>query len=462
MMTLWRPLLAAALLLQSGPLVHAAQGPALQDGDFTGTLAGLPVVLHVATADGAQDCTLDSPQQGALGLPCAGFLIEGERLSFRVPVANASWSGRIADAGARLQGTWLQAGAALPLEFRRGGFVPPKRPQMPAEPLPYRSEEVRFDNPAAPGVQLAGTLTLPPGDGPFAAVLLVTGSGAQDRDETIAGHKPFLVLADHLTRQGIAVLRVDDRGVGGSTGATGAETNDDFTSDAAAGIAWLRAHEAIDAARVGVLGHSEGALVAASLAGGQDGVSFAVLVATPALRGDELIVEQVRALALASGQPQAMADAAAATQRRLLDALLEAPSDAAAAREALRRAMTEAGMPSGEDEAALRQMTSPWYRHFLALDPVPLLRAVKSPVLVVNGGRDVQVPAAAHDARLREALAGHPRAEIVLLAELNHLMQTARSGHVAEYGQIEETFAPAALQEIGEWIRRTAAVDPAR
>jgi fermentation-respiration switch protein FrsA (DUF1100 family) len=157
-----------------------------------------------------------------------------------------------------------------------------------------------------------------------------------------------------------------------------------------------------------------------------------------------------------------MADAAAATQRRLLDALLEAPSDAAAAREALRRAMTEAGMPAGEDEAALRQMTSPWYRHFLALDPVPLLRAVKSPVLVVNGGRDVQVPAAAHDARLREALAGHPRAEIVLLAELNHLMQTARSGHVAEYGQIEETFAPAALQEIGEWIRRTAAVDPAR
>jgi pimeloyl-ACP methyl ester carboxylesterase len=460
------PALLAASLAQYGLPAHAATPTApatatpvpasLVDGDFNGTVAGIPLVLHVTTSNGSQGCTLDSPQQGARGLACADLHLSDGALSFRVPSVNGSWSGRVSGDGARLEGTWTQGGASLPLVFTRGEYTPPRRPQTPREPLPYRSAEVSFANPQAPGVRLAGTLTLPPGEGPFPAVLLVSGSGPQDRDETIFGHKPFLVLADRLTRQGIAVLRVDDRGVGASTGASGEEDTDDFTSDAAAGIAWLRRHAAIDARRVGVLGHSEGALVAADLAGRDEGVAFAVLVAAPAIRGSELVVEQVRALVRATGRSQAAADAAAAAQRHIIQALLDAPADAAAAREVLRRAIAEAGAPAA-DEATLRQMTSPWYRHFLTLDPGPLLRAVRTPVLVVNGGRDVQVPATPNEPALRVALAGNARSEIAFFPELNHLMQTARTGHVDEYGAIEETMAPVALQKIGEWIGRTVA-----
>lgn len=447
------PTMLASLAMQLVDPAFAAEAPfaaRLADGMFTGQVAGIPLVLNVATPAGAaQGCTLDSPQQGAKGIPCAEFRIEGETLSFRVPTVNASWTGRIVEGGAKLEGNWTQ-GVSMPLNFARGGTIAePKRPQMPQEPYPYLSEEVRFANPAATGVQLAGTLTRPRGNGPFPAVLLVTGSGAQDRDETLFGHKPFLVLADHLTRQGIAVLRVDDRGVGSSTGATGKETTEDFASDARAGLAWLRAQGYIDAARVGVLGHSEGALIAAQLANSDTRLAFAVLLAVPAVNGRDLLVEQVRALSLAAGQPRAAADAAADLQQRVMQALVDAKDDEAAVA-AMRKVLGDAGAPA--DDASLRQMVSPWYRHFLALDPAPLLRGAKAPVLALAGGRDVQVPAAQNEPKLRELLRGQAKSEVVLLPELNHLMQTARTGHPSEYGVIEETIAPAALQKIGEWI----------
>ncbi|MEO6081368.1 MAG: alpha/beta fold hydrolase [Steroidobacteraceae bacterium] len=327
------------------------------------------------------------------------------------------------------------------------------RPQTPLPPFPYTSEEVSYSNPDRVGVKLAGTLTLPQGSGPYPVVLLISGSGAQDRDESLLDHKPFLVLADYLTRRGIAVLRVDDRGVGGSTGASAGDTTADFASDVVAGIAWLASRKEIDRERIGLLGHSEGGTIAPMVASKDSRVMFVVLVAAPAMNGADIIVEQVRALNLAAGRPTFAANASASTQRRIVDAVLSG-GDEAGARTAVTTLMANLGAPP-LDEITMRQLTSAWYRYFLAYDPAPSLRALRIPVLAINGDRDVQVPTSRNEPAMRSALEKNARAEVVVLSGLNHLLQTADTGAVTEYQQIEETIAPQALKAIGDWVQRT-------
>jgi pimeloyl-ACP methyl ester carboxylesterase len=328
-----------------------------------------------------------------------------------------------------------------------------RRPQTPTPPFPYLSEEVEYENAQHPGVHLAGTLTRPRGPGPFPAVLLITGSGAQDRDETVFGHKPFLVLADDLTRRGIAVLRVDDRGVGGSSGATLNDTSEDYATDVAAGVAFLKARKDIDPNAIGLVGHSEGALIATLVASKDPSIACLVFLAGPGLPGREVIVEQARAIALASGETPEAAEETALSQRAILDAALS-ESDPERMKAAVLETTAKRGLPSPHP-GALSALTSAWYRFYVAYDPRPALRNIRMPVLALLGSKDVQVTAAQNLPALREALADNPRAEVRVLQGLNHGFQTAREGKLGEYASIEETIAPSALDLIGNWVTAT-------
>lgn len=442
-------LCAFALALAGHPALaqSAARDPA---GDWRGKFsigaADLRIALHLGEVS-----TFDSPDQGANGLP-AEMKVDGGVITVKLPGGNA-FVGRMSADGQRLEGVLKANGAEIPLALERGTFSASARPQSPRPPFPYRVEEVAYRN-AIQDVRLAGTLTVPRGEGPFPAVLLITGSGGQDRDETVFEHKPFLVLADALTRRGIAVLRVDDRGVGGSSAGPPDSTTADLATDVRAGLAWLRSRPEIDPKRVGLLGHSEGGAIATIVAAGDPSVAFALLWASPGLGGKELLVEQARALARSAGATEEKAEFAARVQRASMEAVLAAP-DAAALGKALNGIMDGAGAPRlGAAEIAL--MASPWYRHFVAFDPAPLLGRMDLPVLALLGGTDVQIVAEPNARAFRAALAGKPRAGVEVLPGLNHLFQTSATGSPREYGEIEETIDPAALERMVGWIAEQA------
>jgi pimeloyl-ACP methyl ester carboxylesterase len=344
------------------------------------------------------------------------------------------------------------------------------RPQEPRPPFPYSAEEVTYRN-ATDSTRFAGTLTLPPGDGPFPAVVLITGSGAQNRDETVMGHRPFLVLADHLTRQGIAVLRADDRGVGGSTGSLMAATIEDNVGDALAAVRLLRAHPRIDPARVGLIGHSEGGWVAPLAASRSDAVAFVVMLAGPAVSGEEILYAQTRAISRASGASPASIEASEAVARQIYRIILTEPDSARAISSIL--ALTDTILRTlPPDQAAaldsawnapgraeqfrqgLPTTVTPWFRFLLAYDPAAALDALRVPVLALFGELDLQVPPAQSVPVLERLWADHPDATIHVFPGLNHLFQHAQTGLVAEYATIEETFAAEALNRISEWITR--------
>lgn len=363
----------------------------------------------------------------------------------------------------------LCAAAPTPTGPAATAGLPPERPQDPAPPYPYVQREARYPSGA---VQLAGTLTVPPGRGPFPAVLLLTGSGAHDRDEEILHHRPFLVLADHLTRAGIAVLRVDDRGVGGSSGAKETATTDDLAADALAGVRWLAAQPEVAASRIGLLGHSEGGVVAPIAAGrspgspGSPAVAFLVLLAAPGLPGDQIVMEQTEWLLRHAGVPPEVLARRLDLERRILD-LVRGESDTTALRAKLRPLVQEGldgAAPAertalGDDaahfvERSVRTLTSPAYVSFLRTDPRPFLRRVRVSVLALGGDRDFQVPAAANLQAIEAALrqAGDRDVTVRLLPGLNHLFQHATTGGMEEYGAITETLAPEALDIVTHWI----------
>ena len=305
-----------------------------------------------------------------------------------------------------------------------------------------------YDSAAA---RLAGTLTLPQGRGPFPAVVLIAGSGAARRDESVFGHAIFLVLADHLTRHGIAVLRYDKRGLGQSTGDYAAATSTDFAADAEAGVAYLKTRPEIDRGRIGLIGHSEGGLIAPMVAERDPAVASLVLMAGSGVPGDQIIMAQSRAIAAAAGVPEAALAANDALERRFLDAVMAA-KDQPSAELAVRRVLKGAGMPDAAIDAQAKAASSNWYRFFLSYDPAPTLRRLRRPVLAIIGSKDLQVPSAQNLPALREALKSDPAAEVIELPGLNHLFQTARTGAPSEYGQIEETLSPTALDLITQWI----------
>jgi pimeloyl-ACP methyl ester carboxylesterase len=404
-------------------------------------------------AAGATQGRLDIPMQGAHGVELADVQITDARLAFSLAGVGATWTAEIADDGT-LQCAFEQRGIRMPCDMRTldapafaAAKAPPARPQMPKPPFPYEALPVEYDGPA--GVHLAGTLTVPAGEGPHPAVLLVSGSGAQDRDETIAGHKPFWVIADHLSRHGIAVLRVDDRGVGGSTGAQPTDTTADFAKDAEAGVAFLQSQPGIDPRRVGVLGHSEGGAIAPLVAASRKDLAFIVMMAGPGVDGGEVLVAQVAALAKAAGATEAQIEASRAAQARIVDAIRT--EDDPAALEATLRSMLP---PGPAVDGQISTLLSPWYRYFIRFDPRPTLRKVRCPVLILNGELDTQVVAEQNVPAIEAALrkGGNRHVTTHRLDGLNHLMQPAKTGGVAEYEQIEQTIAPEVLRIVAEFI----------
>ena len=282
------------------------------DGSWTGQLdrdaIQLEFTLNVETGEDGTSASLDSVTQGAYGIPVAGLEREGDTIRFRVPAANVTYEGQLDAEGRALTGSWQRPGfddAVVRFERQSMEVEQPNRPQTPVAPFPYRAFDVRIDNPSAEGVTLAGTLTLPEGEGPFPAAVLISGSGPQDRNETVWTHQPFAVLADHLTRNGIAVLRYDDRGYADSTGDFASSTSMDFASDARAVTEWLRTQPVIDANAVGLIGHSEGGLIAPVVAAGNPDIAYIVLLAGPGTDGQEIILDQSIAAARASGRSEA-------------------------------------------------------------------------------------------------------------------------------------------------------------
>ena len=413
--------------------------------------------------------TLDSPDQGTENLPVTSLDLDGDSLTFEMSYVGATFQGALAPGWTDLSGTWAQAGQRFGIKLARSDSIPSfTRPQDPEPPFPYASEDATYENPRD-STRFAGTLTLPEGTGPFPAALLITGSGAQNRDEALMGHRPFLVIADYLTRRGVAVLRVDDRGVGGSTGNVMASTIDDNVGDALAAVAYLRSHPKIDPARVGLIGHSEGAWVAPLAASRSSDVAYVVMLAGPAVSGEELLYAQTRAISEASGNPEPFIAANRAVAGRMFAIIKSEPNDSLARARllALVEGITDelpadqaAALDSAwsipgameQFEQRLGPMLSPWFRYLLAYDPEPALRSLTIPVLALFGEKDLQVPPAQSVPVLRRATAQNPDVTVHVFDDLNHLFQHAETGLVSEYARIEETFAPEALAMIGDWI----------
>ncbi len=427
-------------------------------GDWLGTLdagaVSLRLVLHIVNTDAGLTATLDSPDQGAKGIPVTKIVRTGEALRCEVGAVGGVLEGTLDKGLQTISGTWAQGGNKLPLVLKRvvnTTELERRRPQNPTRPFPYHDEEVRYDNKAA-GATLAATLTLPQGTGPFPAVVLVTGSGPEDRDETVFGHRPFLVLADYLTRRGIAVLRADDRGTGKSTGSHATATTADFATDVEAGITYLTTRPEIDKNRIGLIGHSEGGVIAPMVAARTPGVAFIVLMAGTGVKGEEVLVEQVRLVGRASGKSETEADGLAAQQREVL-ALIQAEKDSAALEKKLREKFGDRAS-DGQMSMQIKAIQSPWFRFFMQYDPAVALRKTTCPVLAINGERDVQVSSRQNLPAIRRALeeAGNRDFETEELPGLNHLFQTAKTGSVAEYVEIEETVSPVALGKVATWI----------
>ncbi|HXB09339.1 MAG TPA: alpha/beta fold hydrolase, partial [Puia sp.] len=355
---------------------------------------------------------------------------------------------------------------SLPLDMRRGGVAAkPVRPQEPVKPYPYIEEEVTIENKGA-GVVLAGTLTIPPGKGSFPVVVLITGSGPQNRDEEILGHKPFLVIADALTRHGIAVLRYDDRGVAKSTGKFSGATTADFATDVEAAVAWLRTRKDINPHRIGLIGHSEGGLIAPMVAARDKNIRFIVLLAGPGLRGEEVILSQQQLIAQAAGGWNKEAQDMLELNRGAMDIVVR-DSLRLAHRDSIRQQLRayfaqKAGQypvryqDSTVARQAIAQLSDPWMEYFLAYDPVPVLERVHCAVLAMNGAKDVQVAPEENLVAIGRALekGGNKHFEVKEFPDLNHLFQECKTGSPAEYGTIGQTFSPAALEYLTNWVAK--------
>lgn len=453
------PGLLAALALATSP-AHATDAT----GHWKGRIAdSLNVFLEFdKTADGKWEGSLAVPQQG-LKTKLDQLEVGQEQLGFKLLSLNAGFTARWSEQDKAWIGTWSQSGQAVALRLERTDATAskPRRPQVEAiaaRPPAYASVDLSFVNPAG-GHSLAGTLTVPQGKGPFPAVVLVHGSGPLDRDETILEHKQFLVLADHLSRRGVAVLRYDKRGVGKSGGAYKLATAQDFASDAEAAVAFLRGRPEVDARRIGMIGHSEGGMIAPMVAARDPGLAFVVMLAAPGVRGELLMVEQIALGNKAAGAPDEAVARERELNRAVFAAIVAEPRPDRAGDKA-RRMMEEAErkgiLPAGTAAQRAKVFASPWFHAFLRHEPGPVLQSVRQPILVLNGERDLQVPAGMNLAAIRSALKDNPRAVIKELPALNHLFQTARTGAGSEYAEIEESLAPLALDTVSDWVLATA------
>ena len=426
-------------------------------------IPGQPIAVKVNLAIDESDWrgTIDIPAQGAKGLPLSEIHVveegEGMRVTFSIRgvPGNPTFDGTLQ--GGVINGTFSQGGVTFGFRLSREIVSDPVRPQEPKPPFPYQIEEVAFQN---GDINLAGTLTVPQGDGPFPAVLLISGSGLQDRDETVFGHKPFWVLADHLSRTGIAVLRVDDPGIGKSAPHPEPPTTADFATDVEAGVTFLKRDDRIGT--VGLIGHSEGGIIAAIVASRRDDIGFVVLMAGPGVPGAELLLKQNERIFDGMGIVGERKETLLTLLDRLFTTLTSDMTEDEMRQqvdEIVRKQFEINGIPPAQQDetqvqAAVEQVLNPWMRYFLAFDPRPALEAIRVPVLALNGELDVQVDAEQNLTAIDAALEKGDNHNVTVhrLPKHNHLFQRAKTGLVNEYAVIEETLSPEVLDLIRDWV----------
>lgn len=435
-------------------------------GQWEGKLAvpgaGLEILVAFAEQEGVLVGAIDIPSQGAFGIPLHDIEFDYPSVAFAMLEGPQMglFEGELLDDGS-IAGRFSQSGV-------EGRFELQRPVEETAEPLPYREEEVSFAN---GDVTLAGTLTLPEGDGPFPAVVLLTGSGQQNRDEElpiVPGYRPFRDIADALTRRGLAVLRYDDRGVGGSSGDLETATTADFAQDAEAAFGYLVGRPEVDGTRAGLLGHSEGGIIAAMLAARDPEVAFVVSMAGPSVRGYEVLLKQLERLVLASGGSAEEAAGAAAEQQVVLDLVMAEDWDGLEAKVTELLQGQVAALPEQQRaliddvdafvqqrvDQQLEVLQSPWYQFFLAHDPGADWARVTVPVLALFGTLDAQVDAEQNRTALEAIMAeaGNQDLTVVVLPTANHLFQDAKTGALEEYSMLPTELVPGLLETIGDWL----------
>ncbi len=436
-------------------------------GDWYGDLevAGqtIPLVLHLQKGTDGWEGNMDSPSQGARGIPLE-VRVSGDTVTVRSEQLRITYTATFRADEQELEGTYQQGPVNVPLIFGREAAERIPRDQEPTE-FPYTRREVSFTS-AAEGITLAGTLTLPPEGTIERAVILLTGSGAQNRDQEIMDHRPFLVLSDYLTRRGIAVLRYDDRGVGESGGSFVGSTIFDFAEDARGAVRFLRAQPELDGASIGLIGHSEGGITASMVgADEQRIVDFLVLLAAPGVPGDSLLLLQTDRILEKSGLTDSLRQAFVDLNREIYTEVTSRPERPQVELQAMLKqkildwanalkpdVRTNLGNLDDFAQSRAEQASDPWFRAFLTIDPGTYLAKVSVPVFALNGTLDVQVLAEENLAAIEAATSNNERVRTQVLEGLNHLFQPAITGMPNEYGMLKTTFDEKAMQLIAEWV----------
>lgn len=447
----YRSLIGCLLLAAAAGM--AQQIPQGLSGSWKGTLqtpaAPLDVIFNISQEGIVPAVKIDVPVQGLRGMAADEVTWSNDSLLVvEFGKLRARYIGSFRKKQAVIAGTWEQGESFLPLTLYP--YSGAKRPQEPARPYPYNEEEVTFKN-NKDGIELAGTFTWPKNKLNCPAVVLISGSGAQNRDEELLGHKPFLVLADALTKKGIAVLRFDDRGTARSGGTFSTATTFDFSKDAEAALQYLQTRRELDKKKLGLLGHSEGGFIAPMIAAGSADVAFVVLLAGPGLQGTELLLAQAACLSKASGLDDKRIEENEKLNRRVY---AFAEQDTPAAKDSVTAILSDAGMPDAAIRSNLQMMRMPWFRYMLRLDPADYLSKTHCPVLALNGKLDLQVPYRENLEAIEKQLkrANNTHVTIKAYDQLNHLFQHCVSGLPDEYAGIEETMSPEVLADIGNWI----------
>ena len=439
-------------------------------GEWNGALkvqgTQLRLVFTITKTDTGISATMDSPDQGAKGIPTTTTTFENSILRITIANAKIEYEGTLGNDNI-IVGTFKQGGQSFPMNLSKEVIEKEKlvRPQEPIKPYSYYTEDITFENKKA-GIRLAGTLTLPQKEGVFPVVILISGSGPQNRDEELLGHKPFLVLADYLTKNGIAVLRYDDRGIASSKGDFKTATTADFATDVEASIAYLKTRKEINKKKIGLIGHSEGGIIAPMVANKSADVAFIVLLAGTGIQGDKLLLLQQKLIGKVSGVSDEDLLKSELTNRKVFDIVNQSNS-----LEQLKTDLTNylkqtlkddpnAEKPEGMSDDDLvklqvNQIANPWMHYFIKYDPASTLEKVKCPVLALNGEKDLQVPPKENLEAIKKALAkgGNKKVTTKELPNLNHLFQECKTGSPNEYATIEQTFSPTALTEILKWIQ---------
>jgi uncharacterized protein len=456
------------LLFVSQPVNSIDVDNKLITGSWMGKIStgaiNLRIIFNISVAGkDSLVATLDSPDQGAKNIKLGTVSYTGETLRIVAPMMMAEYNGTVKN-DTLIEGTWKQGGATLPLNIvKLSNSFTLNRPQEPKPPYPYISEDVTFNNDKF-NIKLAGTLTKPQGKGPFPAVILITGSGAHNRNEELFGHKPFMVIADFLSRNGIAVLRYDDRGVGKSQGSQINATSADFATDAEAAFSFLRSNPEINPKAIGLIGHSEGGIIAPIVASSNKEIAFIVSLAGTGVPGEQILLAQAADINRASGIDEKKTEESISINKKLY-AVLKKESDNNKASEKMlevyKQILAEKNTSPQDTEKSLKQIQTSldpaglaWLRYFLVTDPARFWKKVNCPVLALNGSKDLQVAADVNLPAIEKAIksGGNQNVKTVKLDGLNHLFQHSATGLPSEYGNIEETFSPEALKIITDWI----------